>query len=135
MIGRLGPTGRRVLAAIALALVLQLVGSILIDGYSSEFTIRSMLVLASLLGVASIGQTLVVLLGGIDLSTPFVIGFANVVAAQLYGDGMNFALVALHSDFDGLIIGRNQLWKIGRIDAESDGACGAWLSCDEAGLA
>ena len=68
-------------------------GSILIDGYSSEFTIRSMLVLASLLGVASIGQTLVVLIGGIDLSTPFVIGFANVVAAQLYGDGMNFALV------------------------------------------
>lgn len=93
MIGRLGPTGRRVLAAIVLALVLQLVGSILIDGYSSEFTIRSMLVLASLLGVASIGQTLVVLLGGIDLSTPFVIGFANVVAAQLYGDAMNFALV------------------------------------------
>ena len=46
MIGRLGPTGRRVLAAIVLALVLQLVGSILIDGYSSEFTIRSMLVLA-----------------------------------------------------------------------------------------
>jgi hypothetical protein len=43
-------------------------------------------------------------------------------------------LVALHGDFDGLIIGRNQLWKIGRIDAESDGACGAWLSCDEAGL-
>jgi hypothetical protein len=43
-------------------------------------------------------------------------------------------LVALHSDFDELIIGRNQLWKIGRIDAESDGACGAWLSCDEAGL-
>jgi hypothetical protein len=43
-------------------------------------------------------------------------------------------LVALHSDFDELTIGRNQLWKIGRIDAESDGACGAWLSCDEAGL-
>ena len=43
-------------------------------------------------------------------------------------------LVALHSDFDGLIIGRNQVWKIGRIDAESDGARGAWLSGDEAGL-
>jgi ribose transport system permease protein len=54
-----------------------------------------MLVLATLLGVASIGQTLVILLGGIDLSTPFVIGFGNVVAAQLYGDGMNFVLVCL----------------------------------------
>ncbi len=49
----------------------------------------------SLLGVASIGQTLVVLIGGVDLSTPFLIGFANVVAAQLYGDGVNFALVCL----------------------------------------
>ena len=38
----------------------------------------------------AIGQTLVVIIGGIDLSIPFVIGFANVVAAQLYGDGMNF---------------------------------------------
>jgi ribose transport system permease protein len=95
MIGRLGATGRRVLAAIVLALVLHLVGTILIAGYSSEFTIRSMLVLASLLGVASIGQTLVILLGGIDLSTPFIIGFANVVAAQLFGDGMNFVLVCV----------------------------------------
>jgi ribose transport system permease protein len=95
MISRLGPTGRRVLAAILLAMALHAVGSILIPGYSSEFTIRSMLVLASFLGVASIGQTLVVLIGGIDLSMPFVIGFANVVAAQLYGDGMNFALVCL----------------------------------------
>ena len=64
-----------------------------------------MLVLASLLGVASIGQTLVVLIGGIDLSTPFVIGFANVVAAQLYGDGMNFALVCLIVSVCALAIG------------------------------
>jgi ribose transport system permease protein len=95
MIGRLGATGRRVLAAIALAMVLHFVATTLIAGYSSEFTIRSMLVLASLLGVASIGQTLVILLGGIDLSTPFIIGFANVVAAQLFGDGMNFMLVCV----------------------------------------
>ena len=80
-------------------------GSILIEGYSSEFTIRSMLVLASLLGVASIGQTLVVLIGGIDLSTPFVIGFANVVAAQLYGDGMNFVLVCVIVGMLALVIG------------------------------
>ena len=61
MSGRLGATGRRVVAAFVLALALHLVGTILIHGYSSEFTVRSMLVLASLLGVASIGQTLVVL--------------------------------------------------------------------------
>jgi len=105
MIVRLSPTGRRVAGAILLAIALHVLGSILIDGYSSEFTVRSMLVLASLLGVASIGQTLVVLIGGIDLSTPFVIGFANVVAAQLYGDGMNFALVCLMVGVLALVIG------------------------------
>ena len=105
MIVRLSHTGRRVAGAILLAIALHVLGSILIEGYSSEFTVRSMLVLASLLGVASIGQTLVVLIGGIDLSTPFVIGFANVVAAQLYGYGTNFVLVCLMVGVLALVIG------------------------------
>jgi ribose transport system permease protein len=92
---RLGPTGKRTLGAIALVLGVHLAGSLLIEGYSAAFSIRSMLVLATFVAVASIGQTLVILLGGIDLSIPFVIGFANVVAAQLTGDQMNFALVCL----------------------------------------
>ena len=83
----------RVLGAYAVALVLHGIGTALIPGYSAPFAIRAMLVIASLLAVASIGQTLVVILGGIDLSIPFVIGFANVVAAQLYGQGWHFGLV------------------------------------------
>ncbi|NTT86963.1 ABC transporter permease [Tabrizicola fusiformis] len=83
----------RVLGAFAVALVLHGIGTALIPGYSAPFAIRAMLVIASLLAVASIGQTLVVILGGIDLSIPFVIGFANVVAAQLYGQGWHFGLV------------------------------------------
>ncbi|MFN7052772.1 MAG: ABC transporter permease, partial [Gemmobacter sp.] len=67
----------------------------LIPGYSSPFALRAMLVIAALLAVASVGQTLVVILGGIDLSIPFVIGFANVVAAQLYGQGWHFGLVCV----------------------------------------
>ena len=60
---------------------------LLINGFGTTFGIRAMLVLASLLAIASIGQTLAILLGGIDLSIPFVIGFANVAAAQLYAPG------------------------------------------------
>ncbi|RUZ77353.1 ABC transporter permease [Mesorhizobium sp. M7A.F.Ca.US.006.01.1.1] len=86
-------TKARVVGAFCVAALLHLAGTILIPGYSAPFAIRAMLVLASLLAVASIGQTLVVIMGGIDLSIPFVIGFANVVAAQLYGDGWNFVLV------------------------------------------
>lgn len=92
---RLSATARRALGALAIALALHAVGSILIENYSTEFSIRSMLVLATLLAVASVGQTIVVILGGIDLSIPFVIGFANVVAAQLYGDHWDFTLVCV----------------------------------------
>lgn len=82
----------RVGGSILVAVGLYLLGAALIPGFGSEFSIRAMLVLASLLAIASIGQTLVVILGGIDLSIPFIIGFANVVLAQLNGSGMNFWL-------------------------------------------
>jgi ribose transport system permease protein len=89
----LNATGARVAGAILIAVLLFVLGSLLIPGYASAFSIRAMLVLACLLAVACVGQTLTIIIGGIDLSIPFVIGFANVVAAQLYGDGMNFVLV------------------------------------------
>lgn len=84
-----------ILGAVLIAVLLYLFGMASIDGFGSTFTLRSMLILAALLGIASVGQTLVIILGGIDLSIPFVVGFANVVAAQLYGNGMNFAVVCL----------------------------------------
>lgn len=95
MINRIGAEFKRnrLYGALVMVLILHLIGIALIDGYGSIFTLRSMLVLSALLAVASVGQTLVIILGGIDLSIPFVVGVANVVAAQLYGDGMDFALV------------------------------------------
>jgi ribose transport system permease protein len=61
------------------------IGGATINGYASASSVRSMLVLASFLGIAAAGQTIAVLLAGIDLSIPFVIGAANVLASQLYG--------------------------------------------------
>lgn len=101
----LGSTGGRIFAAFVIAAALHATGTAMIPGYSSSFAIRAMLVIASLLAIASIGQTLVVILGGIDLSIPFVIGFANVVAAQLYGDCWNFGLVCLVVGVMALAIG------------------------------
>ena len=43
-------------------------------------------------------------------------------------------LVALHSDFDWLIIARSEFWQVGGVDGESDGSGDAGLSCDEAGF-
>jgi ribose transport system permease protein len=100
-----GSTKARVAGAFAVAAILHIVGAILIPGYSAPFAVRAMLVIASLLAVASVGQTLVVILGGIDLSIPFVIGFANVVAAQLYGDGWNFVAVCALVGLLAIVIG------------------------------
>lgn len=81
---------RRVLARVPLLQVvgvfaLFLLGSTTISGYQSASSVRSMLVLATFLGIAAAGQTIVVLLAGMDLSLPFVIGAANVLVSQLYG--------------------------------------------------
>lgn len=64
------------------------VGSMNIDGFASGNNIKSMLLFASFLGIASIGQTLVALLGGLDLSIPFIIGGANVGLLYLIGLGV-----------------------------------------------
>ncbi|WP_102959617.1 ABC transporter permease [Mangrovicella endophytica] len=87
----------RALIAVLGAVVIFAAGAVLIPGFASLFSVRAMLILGSLLAIAALGQTLVMILGGIDLSIPFVIGFANVVFASLYGDGLpapaTFAIV------------------------------------------
>jgi ribose transport system permease protein len=64
------------------------VGAMNIDGFASSMNIKSMLLFASFLGLASVGQTLVALLGGLDLSIPFIIGAANVGLLYLIGLGV-----------------------------------------------
>ncbi|WP_275791286.1 ABC transporter permease [Pararhizobium gei] len=64
------------------------VGSMNIEGFASGNNIKSMLLFASFLGLASIGQTLVALLGGLDLSIPFIIGAANVGLLYLISLGV-----------------------------------------------
>lgn len=78
----------RALLAFAAVILVFVLGMILIEGFGSSFSVSAMLILAALLAIAALGQTLVMILGGIDLSIPFVIGFANVTFASLYGDGM-----------------------------------------------
>lgn len=80
------------LLATALLVLLYIVGAIGINGFGGWGTIQAVLLLSTFLGIAAVGQTLIVLLGGVDLSIPFVIGAANVFVAKLYGDGVPFGL-------------------------------------------
>jgi ribose transport system permease protein len=75
------------IAPFALAVLLYAVTALLLPGYASLGSLRSLLLLSSLLGIASFGQTLCIIMGGVDLSVPAVIGFADVMFVILYGHG------------------------------------------------
>lgn len=81
------------------------IGGALIDGFISRWSILALLVLGSMLGIASVGQTLTILLGGIDLSIPAVMGMANVLATELYGRGWPFGGVIAFVLVLALLIG------------------------------
>ncbi len=61
--------------------------SLVIPGYGNINSLLSLLLLSSLLGIASVGQTLTIIIGGFDMSIPSVISLANVLLALLYGAG------------------------------------------------
>lgn len=73
----------------AVLLALFIVGSFMIEGFSSTANIKSMLLFAAFLGLACVGQTLVALLGGLDLSIPFVIGSSNIGLLYLISLGIS----------------------------------------------
>lgn len=79
---------RSLLIGAGLLAVLAVLGAVLVPGFVSVRNARSILLLASFLGVASLGQTLCALLGALDLSIPFVIGSANILLPSLLVSGM-----------------------------------------------
>ena len=63
--------------------------SLIIPGYGNTNSLLSLLLLSSLLGIAAVGQTLTIIIGGFDMSIPAVISLANVLLALLYGAGLS----------------------------------------------
>ena len=93
-----------------LFVLLVILGGIIVPGIFSFLSLRSMLLSASFLGIASLGQTLCALVGGLDLSIPFVLGSANVLLLWLVAmhgvpSGIAFVLVMIFGAFVGAING------------------------------
>ena len=82
-----------------------IIASLTVDGFFSLINIKSMLVFAAFLGLACVGQTLVALLGGLDLSIPFVIGSANVALLYLLGLGLPSWLAVIVILILGALVG------------------------------
>lgn len=73
-----------VLAYVAM-IVLLLVTATFSPGFLAPANLRSTLVLAAFVGIAALGQTFVIIGGGIDLSLPWVLNCAAIVMTLLAG--------------------------------------------------
>ncbi|WP_426034617.1 ABC transporter permease [Cypionkella sp. TWP1-2-1b2] len=71
-------TGRSAFIGLIVLVALIVISSFTIEGFLSGPNIKAILLFAAFLGIACIGQTLVALMGGLDLSIPFVIGASNI---------------------------------------------------------
>ena len=89
--------GRSAFIGLVVLLALIVISSFTIKGFLSPTNIKAVLLFASFLGIACVGQTLVALMGGLDLSIPFVIGAANIGLLYLISLGVPpwFAFVAV----------------------------------------
>jgi ribose transport system permease protein len=80
--------GRSAFIGLVVLGALIVISSFAIHGFLSGANIKAVLLFAAFLGIACVGQTLVALLGGLDLSIPFVIGAANIGLLYLIGLGV-----------------------------------------------
>ena len=94
---RLTVERRRILYAFGAAILLFLVGELVRPGFASLGSIKAVLVVASFVGLVAAGQTFVILIGGIDLSVPWILNAAAIllVTSSLGHDGRAAWAVAL----------------------------------------
>ena len=81
-------SGRSAFIGLIVLGALIVISSFSIEGFLSAPNVRAILLFAAFLGIASVGQTMVALLGGLDLSIPFVIGSANIALLSLISAGV-----------------------------------------------
>jgi ribose transport system permease protein len=97
--------GRSAFIGIIVLVALIVISSFTIKGFLSATNIKAILLFASFLGLACVGQTLVALMGGLDLSIPFVIGAANIGLLFLIGLGVPSFVAAAFVLLIGALIG------------------------------
>ena len=93
-----------ILGLIMLAALLA-VGAATVQGFLSGSNVRSMLLLGAFLGLASVGQTLCALLGGLDLSIPYLIGSANIGTLYMISSGVPAGMAIVITLVLGIVVG------------------------------
>lgn len=102
-------SGRSAFIGLIVLGALIVISAFSIEGFLSGPNIKAILLFAAFLGIASVGQTMVALLGGLDLSIPFVIGSSNIALLFLITlgvpTGVAFAFILILGGVVGLING------------------------------
>jgi ribose transport system permease protein len=91
----LTPDRRKVLYGFAAAVALFIIGEIVKPGFASVTGIQEVLQIASFVGLVAAGQTFVILVGGIDLSVPWVLNAAAILLVSVAQGGNGRALPAV----------------------------------------
>ncbi|HLX19430.1 MAG TPA: ABC transporter permease [Gaiellaceae bacterium] len=79
IVASLTPDRRRILFALGAAVLVFAVGDVVHSGFASPSSVKAILVIASFVGYVAAGQTFVILVGGIDLSVPWVLNGAAIL--------------------------------------------------------
>lgn len=110
--GRVDERYRTILLSYLLALGLLVGISIVRPGFGSPDHLRSLAIEASIIGIVGLGQTLVILTGGIDLSIPWTLNSVAVLLT-LFAAGKNENLVWAIPVVLGLALGIGLLNGVG----------------------
>lgn len=102
-------SGRSAFIGLIVLFALIVISAFSIEGFLSGPNVRAILLFAAFLGIASVGQTMVALMGGLDLSIPFVIGSSNIALLFLITLGVPsyvaFGFILVLGGLVGLING------------------------------
>ncbi|MGX5840059.1 ABC transporter permease [Mesorhizobium sp. ArgA1] len=93
------------LTLLALLVLLWVVLSLATSSFASANNISNLLRQGSMIAILAVGQTFVIITGGIDLSVGAVVGFATVIAAMLINAGVPVFLAVLLTLLVGVAIG------------------------------
>lgn len=83
---------RSIALAYLMAVVMFLITTAFTPGFASPTHIKELLIESSFIGIVGLGQTFVIIGGGVDLSIPFVVCASGIILTILTG-GQNGALI------------------------------------------
>lgn len=106
MTGSVKTQVKQIIPSIAILIFMVIVASFASDNFMRPANLRNVLTQASVLAVAAVAQSMVLFIGGIDMSIGSTISFATIIMALLSGtSGMSLIFALVLSLLAGAVVG------------------------------